>query len=136
MTVVYLCGPIMVITENEANEWREEAMMKLHMSKFSCLNPMRRQWKTGDYSIKEIVEYDKDDIESADIILVNYTAGKDGKFEGTGTAMEVLHAYNLEKKIIAFSNIPFEKQSPWMRYHCESIFGSLERALRFIMEVY
>lgn len=39
---VYLCGPIEGLTKREANEWRDEAKVKLALKNIDVLDPTRR----------------------------------------------------------------------------------------------
>lgn len=110
-----------------AREWREIAVKKLK-SKFSLLDPMRRNFKDREVdSANEIVEFDLQDIRNADIILVNYNK------PSIGTAMEVFYAASdLGKFVVAFSPFEFKECSPWMVRYCTKILPSLDSALDYI----
>jgi len=150
MNKIYLCGPIKDISTAEANEWREKAKLELEgkdfyvklgdkiktehspMGGFSCLDPMRRQFNDEDQlGVNEIVQMDKKDVEDADILLVNYNVAR-GRTTLCGTSMEVFYAHELGKYIVAFSDLPPEKWSPWMIYHCTRILPSLDDAIEYI----
>ena len=95
---------------------------------------MRRQFSDEDMmGVNEIVQMDKKDVEIADIILVNYNTARQ---ETTlcGTAMEIFYAHSLGKYIIAFTDLPPEKQSPWMQFHCTRICKSLDEAILYIQK--
>ena len=93
---------------------------------------MRRQFSDDDMlGVNEIVLMDKADVENSDILLVNYNCARK---ETTlcGTAMEVFYAHSLKKYIVAFTDLPKEKWSPWMIAHCTRICTSFEDALKYI----
>ncbi len=126
---IYLCGPIMDETENNAVEWRQAAHEKLG-DNFIILDPMRRNFKDREVdSANEIVEFDLQDVRDADIVLVNYSKNS------IGTSMEVFYASNdLKKFVVAFSPFPFKECSPWMVRFCTKILPSLEEAIEYINE--
>ena len=124
---LYLSGPIMDEHEGHAREWRE-AVKKLLGGEFVLLDPMRRNFKDREVdSANEIVRFDLQDVEDADIILVNYNKAS------IGTAMEVFHAsHNLGKFVVAFAPFDFKDCSPWMVKYCTKILPSLETAVEYI----
>ena len=126
---IYLCGPIMDEFEGTARAWRQLAHKALDAD-FIVLDPMRRNFKDREVdSANEIVEFDLQDVRSADIILVNY-----GK-ASIGTAMEVFYAsHDLGKFVVAFSPFSFKDCSPWMVRFCTKILPTLEGALDYIRE--
>ena len=113
--------------EGIAREWRETAK-KLLSGEFVLLDPMRRNFKDREVdSANEIVRFDLQDVEDADIILVNYCK------PSIGTAMEVFHAnHNLGKFVVGFSPFEFKECSPWMVKYCTKILPSLEEATEYI----
>jgi len=127
MKTVYLCGSIMEEHEGVAREWRKIVAKKLGKN-FRLLDPMRRNFKDREVdSANEIVEFDLQDIRSADILLVNYSKAS------IGTAMEVFYASNnLGKFVVAFAPFEFENCSPWMVRYCTKILPSLESALAYL----
>ena len=126
---VYLCGPIMDCTCEESSTWRERAK-QMFPERFTLLDPMRRNFKDREVdSANEIVSFDLQDIQDADIVLVNYSK------PSIGTAMEVFHAsYNLDKFVIAFSSLPYQECSPWMVRFCTKILKDLDTAITYIDE--
>ena len=124
---IYLCGPIMDEVEGAARMWREVAKKELN-SDFVLLDPMRRNFKDREVdSANEIVEFDLQDVRTADLLLVNYSK------PSIGTAMEVFYAgHDLGKFVIAFSPFSFTESSPWMVRFCTKILPSLEEALDYI----
>ena len=129
MKSIYLCGPIMAETGGEAREWRRETVERLGY-RYRILDPMRRNFKDREVdSANEIVEFDLQDVRSADIILVNYSK------PSIGTAMEVFYASReLGKFVVAFSPFEFRECSPWMVKFCTKILPSLDDAIRYIAE--
>ncbi len=127
--VIYLCGPIMDCAPDESATWRERAK-QLFSARFSLLDPMRRNFKDREVdSANEIVSFDLQDIDAADIVLVNYSKAS------IGTAMEVFHAsYNMGKFVIAFSPFDFQNCNPWMVRFCTKILPDLETAVSYIEE--
>jgi nucleoside 2-deoxyribosyltransferase len=124
---IYLSGPIMDEHEGTAREWRETAK-RLLGDRFFLLDPMRRNFKDREVdSANEIVRFDLQDVEDADLILVNYNK------PSIGTSMEIFHAsHNLSKFVVAFSPYEFVECSPWMVKYCTKILPSLEEAVDYI----
>lgn len=130
MKNIYLCGPIKDVSTAEANAWRQKCISEL--KSFNCLDPMRRQFSDKDMlGVNEIVQMDKEDVQVADILLVNYNVARQ-QTTLCGTAMEIHLAHTLGKYIVAFSDLPEEKWSPWMKYHCTRICKSLDEAIAYV----
>ena len=92
MKTIYLCGPINGCTDEEANDWR--TAVKASWSG-DCLDPKRRDYRGKEAeAFREIVELDKIDVASSDVILVNYDK------PSVGTSMEVLYAWQIGKPVI------------------------------------
>ena len=127
MLTIYLCGPIMDEKDGEARRWREVAAAALS-GEFALLDPMRRNFKDREVdSANEIVEFDRQDVRNADLLLVNYSKAS------IGTAMEVFYAaHDLGKFVIAFSPYSYQDCSPWMVRFCTKILPSLESAIEYI----
>ena len=124
---LYLSGPIMDEHEGSAREWRESAK-RLLSGEFILLDPMRRNFKDREVdSANEIVRFDLQDVDDADLLLVNYNK------PSIGTSMEVFHAnHNLGKFVVAFSPFDFKECSPWMVKYCTKILPTLEEAIEYI----
>lgn len=124
---IYLSGPIMDEHAGTAREWREAAGQLLS-KEFRLLDPMRRKFVDRQVdSANEIVEFDLQDVRTADILLVNYNK------PSIGTSMEVFYAaHNLGKFVVAFSPFEYKDCSPWMARYCTKILGSLEEAAHYI----
>lgn len=107
---VYLCGPINGCTDAECKDWRAYAKDNL---KSETLDPMARDYRGREREPgidKEIVENDKKDVDSSDVILVNYVQ------PSIGTAMEILYAWEGFKPIVLVCE-PETILSPWLTYH-------------------
>lgn len=115
---VYLAGPINGCSDEEAFGWRREATAKLSPS-CEILDPMARDYRGSEVGNEaQIVEGDKADIDSADVVLINALRSS------WGTAMEVLYAYDRKKRVIAF--VGNQRPSPWLTYHSEYVFPDLQ----------
>ena len=124
---IYLCGPIMDQSPEDAKDWRTRAKERL-AGQFILLDPLRRNFRDNEIaSANEIVEFDLQDVRDADLLLVNYCK------PSIGTAMETFYAAHEEGKfVIAFSPLGFEHCSPWMIKFCTKILPSLDEALDYI----
>ena len=129
---VYLCGPMAGCTDEEAGEWRKAATEHLNSFGINTLDPMDRDYRYTSYGddpesvLPDLVEEDKIDIEMSDVVLVNYTK------PSTGTAMEILLAWQKQKRVIVVN--PFGLQlSPWIFYHAHKVYGSMHEAYDHIV---
>ena len=130
MKQVYLCGPILTETDEEANTWRRKAIKEL--DSFECLDPMRRQFSDEDLlGTNEIVQMDLEDVKNSDVILVNYNKARP-ETEFVGTSMEVRDAWRAGKYIVVFSNKTKKQMSPWMIFNSTRIVKSLDEAITYI----
>jgi nucleoside 2-deoxyribosyltransferase len=121
---VYLCGPINGCTDAECKDWRAYAAARLRKT----LDPMARDYRGRELEpgiAAEIVENDKRDIESADVLLVNYVK------PSVGTSMEILYAWERGKKIILVCE-PDAVLSPWLIYHSNAVVHSMREACNLI----
>lgn len=118
--VTYLCGGINGLSDAECRDWREIAKERLLTE---TLDPMRRDYRgKEDESVDEIVRGDLEDIEQSQFVLVNATR------PSWGTAMEIVYAYQGQRAtIVAF--VGDARVSPWLRYHCDSIHKTVEKAV-------
>ena len=126
MKTIYLCGPINGCTDEECRDWRE-----LVKSLWSgpTLDPMRRDYRGRERdATTEIVELDKVDVSSSDVLLVNYSK------PSVGTSMEVLYAWERGKLVVVVAREDAEL-SPWLVYHAHAVRHTFADALTFIGEV-
>jgi nucleoside 2-deoxyribosyltransferase len=120
---VYLAGPIFQCEDHECIDWRREA--KKRLQGFEVIDPMERDYRgVTTEKHKKIVEEDKALIDTCDILLVNYLK------PSIGTCMEILYAWERRKQVLVVSQD--DEHSPWLIYHAERIFSSLEDALSHI----
>lgn len=116
---VYLCGPINGCTDSECIDWRTEAKQK-----FSTIDPMDRDYRGRELEcINEIVELDKLDIDTCDVLLVNYVK------PSVGTSMEIFYAWTLGKPIFVVAPTGIIL-SPWLIYHSTEILNTFEGAYK------
>lgn len=127
MKTVYLAGGIAGLSDAQCNDWRDYATKELEAAGYQTLNPMRRDYRgyTGEAYAKEVVEFDKADINASDIVLA--MAHK----PSWGTAMEILYSWEQKKDILA---IVAPETSPWIIYHTTERYLSLEEALYVLIE--
>jgi nucleoside 2-deoxyribosyltransferase len=120
---IYLAGPMFQTTDDECKVWRDDAINRL--AGHEIFNPMIRDYREGaDGHIAEIVEEDKADIDTCDMLLVNHTRAS------VGTSMEILYAWERGKRILTV--VHSDEISPWLKYHSERIFKSVDEAIEFI----
>lgn len=117
---VYLAGPINGCSDSEAKDWRETLKV---LDQFIWIDPMERDYR-GVEAVKyrEVVDLDKRDILSCDVIVVMFAK------PSVGTSMEILFAWENGIPVILIdqSKGPL---SPWLIYHSTSIVNSLEEAM-------
>jgi hypothetical protein len=124
MKTIYLCGPIDNCTDEQCKGWRDRVKEQL-MGKYNFRDPMIRDYRGNeDDHIDEIVELDKIDIVSSDIILVNTDR------PSWGTAMEIIFAKMLGKEI--YFCWPHDFLSPWVVYHSDARFKDVDRAISYL----
>ena len=124
---IYLCGPINMCTDEEANDWRTQVKDNpLLREYFQFLDPMIRDYRGVEQAAyREIVDLDKIDVRNSDIILANCTK------PSAGTSMEIFYAHQLGKMIVTVAPEPV---SPWIRYHSTTIQPTLDGAIDWILE--
>ncbi len=123
---VYLAGPINGRSDQDCKDWRETAKKVLS----DTLDPMDRDYRGRENEPgidAEIVNSDEDDIHESDALLVYFDK------PSVGTSMEVLYAYLIGKEIFIV-NASDKPLSPWLTYHADKIFPTLNDALEFISE--
>lgn len=124
MTTVYLAGPILGCSDAEAIDWREEAKRELVGLDF--LDPMVRDYRGREAeAFAEIVEGDKDDIDTSDVMLAMCPR------PSVGTSMEVLYAWQRAMPVVVVAP-PGAPVSPWLRYHASEVVETLAEACRAV----
>lgn len=115
---VYLAGPINGCDDDDCKVWREVAKMFLPIIIY---DPMDRDFRGKEATnVDVIVKGDLKDIGRSAFVIVN------AKRPSWGTAMEIAYAYKRGKIIYAFG--AGDKPSPWLVYHCDKMFPSVEQA--------
>jgi hypothetical protein len=93
------------------------------------IDPMKRDYRGKEAeSYREIVDLDKRDVRTSDVILVNYVK------PSVGTSMEVFYAWSIGIPIVLWC-APDASISPWLRYHSTAIVHSLDEAVRKIRDI-
>jgi nucleoside 2-deoxyribosyltransferase len=122
MPLIYLCGPINGRSDDDCKTWRSAVSARFA----DTLDPMRRDYRGKEAeSFREIVELDKIDVASCDVVLVYFDK------PSVGTSMEMLYAWERGKRIVLVdrSAAPL---SPWLRYHSHAVFKSLDEAMEHL----
>jgi len=120
---IYLAGPMFLTEDDECKAWRDEA--KVRLAVHEVFDPMIRDYRgRTDEHCAEIVEEDKKEIDTCDLLLVNHTR------PSVGTSMEILYAWERDKRIITV--VHSNEVSPWLLYHSEKIFHDLDSAIDFL----
>ena len=122
---VYLGGPINGCTDEEASGWREAVKDVLSSAGIEWCDPMDRDYRGREMEpgiAAAIVEGDKADIDSCDVLLMN--APK----PSYGTAMEILYGHDKEVHVV----LPDDgrEPSPWVAYHATVHRGSVVEVAR------
>ena len=134
MKTLYLAGPISACTDSEAKDWREQAKSELS-GEFTFLDPMSRDYRGRELEpgiAAEIVNGDKEDIRSSDILLVFCPK------PSVGTSMEVFYGFDVLGKPVVIVH-PDARPSPWLIQHSTKIvktFGEAIDAIRNLQNVY
>jgi nucleoside 2-deoxyribosyltransferase len=124
---IYLGGPINGCTDDEASGWRESVKAILAAAGHTWCDPMDRDYRGREMEpgiAAEIVEGDKADIETCDVLLMNMPK------PSVGTSMEVYHGHLEGRRTVVVmpeGAIP----SPWIVYHATEVrHGSVAEAAR------
>ncbi len=120
--LVYLAGAIYEM-DDTCVRWRKAASALLRKKGIMSLKPTDADYR-GKETIAgiatQIVERDKRDIMSCDTILAKCD------HPSFGTSMEIFFAWTLRKQIIVVTS----SMSPWIRYHADYVFPTLDEALK------
>ena len=122
--VIYLCGGINGLSDDECTGWRSHSKARLKMW-FKFLDPMRRDYRgREDESVREIITGDKKDIDNSDLILAYCNQ------PSWGTAMEIFYAHSIGKRVITVCNK--DRISPWLMFHSIYVSSTLDSAIEWI----
>lgn len=120
----YLSGSMAKTTKSEMTDWRNH--IKTTWPQFRYHDPVRRLWDEDEPEYdKLLVELDKFDISSSDILLAyvfKYSAG---------TMMEIMYAHSLGKMVLVVNKLG-HPISPWVRYHSTKVFADIKDAMDFV----
>ncbi len=124
MKVIYLAGPINGCSDSECKDWRNKVKYSVQDWGYDILDPMRRDYRDAELeNIASIVEGDKKDVASCDILLANCVK------PSFGTSMEIMLAKQLGKKVLIITKY----SSPWLYYHADLVVGNVEEAINYLM---
>ena len=137
MKRVYLAGAINGCTDDEAITWREwfkspeKSNVSARFKGFAkYVDPMKRDYRGKELTdYREIVDMDKRDVQSCDVVVAMYVK------PSVGTSMEILFAWERSIPVILI-NESDKPLSPWLIYHSTAVVNSKEEAaekLRFWM---
>jgi len=126
---LYLCGPINDCTDDEAIAWREFFKSHHDLASWSTfIDPMARDYRGREcQDYREIVDMDKRDIRSCDVLLVMYVK------PSVGTAMETFMAWSLGIPVIVIDRSK-KPLSPWMRYHSTCVVSDENEAVEKLLK--
>lgn len=112
---LYLSGPIDGCSDEQMMGWRN--YLKKQYPQYRYHDPCRRDYRnTHEGNEKDIVELDKFDITSSNILLAYYEK------ISSGTMMEIPYAFNLGKLVIVVNGTGKPFVSPWVVYHSTRVF--------------
>lgn len=131
MKNVFLSGPIRGIPREESLYWRNQAKDLLETN-FEVRHALRGREVVETLPDPRIaIIRDKNDIDWADIILVNDTNPNASMI---GTSMEIIYAYERNKTILIFGNA--HEKDYWLNYHSHARFEKLEDACIAINSIF
>lgn len=112
---IYLAGPMLACSDDEANDWREYAKDHLNIE---TLDPCRRPFQDDTSDLGKIIKPDKKDIDRSAAILANCWK------PSAGTSMEILYAWERGKHVISIVP-PDQVPSAWIVYHSSAVYTKL-----------
>ncbi len=127
---IYLGGPINGCTDEEASGWREAVKPLIESKGWTWVDPMDRDYRGREMEpgiAAEIVEKDKQDIDTVSIVLMNCPK------PSVGSSMEVMYSWEQGKHVVVV--VPEgHTPSPWLVYHASKVFyGSIAEAVQSIL---
>jgi nucleoside 2-deoxyribosyltransferase len=128
VTRVYLAGPIANMNDKQTHMWREVAARILNEESIDTIDPAKlRDFRNVPFPDDlAVVEPDKADIDSCDVLLANcHTVS-------VGTSMEILYAWERGKFVVVVHPDP-EHCSPWIHYHAHDVVPALWMGLETIL---
>lgn len=129
--IIFLSGPMRGVPRSEGIAWREKAG-KLLGNGFLILQAYRgREEKETFPDSRLAVIRDKQDINRADIVIVNDSVPNTSMI---GTAMEVFYAHSLNKVVILFGDV--HPKDYWLNYHSHARVATLEEACELVKRMF
>jgi nucleoside 2-deoxyribosyltransferase len=121
---VYLAGPIAGQSTEQAGKWRDFVTTLLDQDSIDTVDPFKlRDFRNVPYpGDLAVVEPDKADIDSCDVLLANCP------IISVGTTMEILYAWERDKFVLVVHPWP-EHASPWITYHAHAVESQMAIAL-------
>lgn len=114
---IYLAGKMSGLSHEEMTKWRREVKeyFKYYDWVAECIDPTDfYNFTQGDYTEKEVMEFDLHAVRNCDLVLVNLQYNS-----SIGTAMELMLAKELHIPVVGFDNTPH--QHPWVE-ECVTVF--------------
>jgi nucleoside 2-deoxyribosyltransferase len=133
---VYLCGPIEGLTKLEANEWRDEAKVRLALRNIDVLDPTRRVSYIDSkcaHADARVFKCDLQDIHHSSVLLVNLSNELPGA--KWGTVAECAHAHTKNKIIIVYL-APGQWVHPFISQYATEIHTDMHDAVDAVMEYF
>jgi nucleoside 2-deoxyribosyltransferase len=128
MTTVYLAGAIDGQPADQVTCWRRKAVQVLKENGFSVIDPTEGKDMTAFYDPRDIVETDLENVDRADILLVEMNTPGHAYI---GTAIEIRRAWEQGKPIICWGTV--NRASYFLLYHTSAIYDTLDEALGVIV---
>lgn len=126
---VYVAGR-MTGMKGPSARWRASWKEKLEKAGLNVFDPQLNSSETGDAMIRTIVNRDIRRILTSDAIIVY------GKHPSWGSAMEMVYARIFGSKVITIMPEDVRDVSPWILYHSDYIFGSIESFIEWYRDGY
>jgi nucleoside 2-deoxyribosyltransferase len=125
MKYVYLAGPILGCTKDEANDWRKWVDSQVRRPGLVCISPLRCEPIIGERytngyaddkfgSARAIGSKNLFDTKSCDMVLAYLPTPEDGRSQSLGTILEIGWAHALGKPVILVSTDPKIIEHPVM----------------------
>ncbi len=122
-SLVYLCGPIHGMGDQDCRHWRQKASELLRAKNIMTIDPMSNdcRGREGKFE-RKLVETDKRWVSTCDTLLANCWT------PSYGTAMEIFLAWQQHKQVIVVTG----STSPWLSYHANRVHRTIEDAIDWI----
>ncbi len=149
MKTVYLAGPIVGCTYNEANDWREYVAGRLHdlsNGHVQGVSPLRCEPLMGDrYTMgnpdprfgtaKAIGSKNVFDVHNCDMILAHIPKPPEGQRHSWGTICELAGGYFLNKQVVTVSDCDIIHNHPVITAMSGWTLRTLDEGIEVIMGI-